>query len=96
VSAGEPGSSPPQRRPVFLPDSAADAPGDHSEATVQVIDAEVAAVIEAQGHRAMEILSGRHAVLDAAAARLLGEETLSGEELRAIAADRPALVEPAA
>jgi cell division protease FtsH len=86
----------PERKPFLLPQAGAEGPGDYSEATAQTIDAEVAAVIEAQGRRAAEVLSSRRAVLDVAAARLLADETLSGDELRAIVAAKPALVGSAA
>jgi cell division protease FtsH len=69
--------------------------GDYSEATAQAIDAEVAAVIETQSVRVAQLLHGRRATLNAAAARLLADETLTGEQLRAVVEAMPVDATPA-
>jgi cell division protease FtsH len=64
--------------------------GDYSDATARAIDAEVAAVMEAQARRTTQLLDRRRAALLAAAARLLAAETMTGDELRAVVDSAPA------
>jgi cell division protease FtsH len=59
--------------------------GDYSEATAREIDAEIRHIIETQHNRVTNILNARREVLREAAALLIHQETISGDELRAIA-----------
>jgi cell division protease FtsH len=52
-----------------------------SEETARAIDTEVGAIIDAEHQRALEILKGRRALLDAVTNRLLTDETLEREDL---------------
>ena len=59
--------------------------GDYSELTAHDIDCEVRRIIDEQYDRVHAILEARRETLRQAAAFLLEQETMSGEELRAIA-----------
>jgi len=59
------------------------------------LDAEVPRIVETQHARARKILEERVALLREAAKALLAQETLSGEELRAIASRVGFTPEPA-
>jgi hypothetical protein len=56
----------------------------YSERVAEAIDAEVRALIDAGMRQAEEILTQRHAVLDALAARLIEDETIEGDDLEQI------------
>ncbi len=58
----------------------------YSEATAQLIDAEVRALVEEGRDRAHRILTERRALLDALTARLEAQEELDGEEIRQLVA----------
>jgi ATP-dependent Zn protease len=66
------------------------APKEYSEATAQDIDAEVRQIMEAQFTRVTTILTARQRILREAAAVLLRKETITGEELQAIASQTEA------
>jgi len=59
--------------------------GDHSEETAREIDVEIRDIIDQQYQRAREILRSREGVLRSAAKVLLERETITGEELIALA-----------
>jgi cell division protease FtsH len=75
-----------EQQPLFLHAGQGSGEGDYSEATARDIDAEVRRIIEAQYERVMSILTARREVLQEAAAVLIRKETISGDELDAIAA----------
>ncbi len=75
-------------QPMFLPGGQSPGPGDYSEETARAIDAEIRLIIDAQYARVTELLRSKTQILKSAAQALLEKETLTGEELRAIA--RPA------
>ena len=78
-------------QPIFLPGVQSPGPSDYSEETARAIDAEIRRIIDAQYARVTELLRSKTQILKSAAQALLEKETLSGEELRAIAspADSP-------
>ncbi|HEU4384468.1 MAG TPA: ATP-dependent zinc metalloprotease FtsH [Anaeromyxobacteraceae bacterium] len=76
-------------RPLFLRTGEPPARPDVSEEVLRQIDQEVRRIVEAQHARARRILIEREELLRAAAAELLQRETLSGEELLALAARHP-------
>ncbi len=88
-------------RPVFLRGGIDRERPEASEEVLRQIDAEIRLIVEAQHARARQILEARQTVLREAAKILLAQETLSGEDLRAIAErlgfgpDRPAPAQPA-
>ncbi|WP_028324854.1 ATP-dependent zinc metalloprotease FtsH [Desulfatirhabdium butyrativorans] len=63
---------------------APEGPNEYSEATAQLIDDEIRAIIAAQYEKATELLRQRKPVLDKAAQLLLEKETIEGEELEAL------------
>lgn len=69
---------------------------DYGDETASAIDAEVREVLDRQEEMATVILGMKREALVAAAEKLLVHETLSGEELRTIAADQPAPTSAAA
>src|SRR5262245_11387953 len=73
------------RRPLFLQAPQSYTPNHYSEATAREIDAEVRQIIETQFARVMTILTTRQRMLRAVAEVLLRKETITGEELQAIA-----------
>jgi cell division protease FtsH len=58
--------------------------GEYSQATAEVIDAEVRQIIGTQYDRALEILSGYREILDRGAKVLLEKEKIDGDELKAL------------
>jgi cell division protease FtsH len=74
------------RRAQFL-SPIPEGPGDYSEATAEVIDKEVNAIISAQYDRALDILRDKRGVLEKSVAVLLEKETIEGEELKALIAE---------
>ena len=79
------------QQPMFLPNGQSPGPGDYSEETARAIDTEIRRIIDAQYARVTALLRAKTQVLKDAARALLDKETLTGEELRAIAfpAGRP-------
>ncbi len=73
-------------RPAFLRTGHGPERPEASEEVLRQIDSEVRAIIEGQHARAHDLLEKRRALLGEAARALLTRETLSGEELAAIAA----------
>ncbi|MCS6924622.1 MAG: ATP-dependent zinc metalloprotease FtsH [Candidatus Binatia bacterium] len=75
-----------ERQALFLHPHQSPGGGDYSEETAREIDCEVRRIIDEQYQRVTTLLQSRLSVLRQAAAVLLQRETISGEELRAIAA----------
>jgi cell division protease FtsH len=73
-----------ERRPLFLETMLPPSAKDYSEATAQEIDREVSSLINHAHDRAMEILSGKKAVLEDVAKILLKKEVIEGDELRQV------------
>ena len=73
------------QQPMFLQNGQGSGPGDYSEETAREIDNEVRRIIDAQYVRVTEILQTQEDLLRDAAQVLLEKETITGEELRAIA-----------
>jgi len=73
-------------RPLFLRTGEPLGRPDTSEEVLRQIDAEVRRIVETQQARARKLLEEREALLREAAGALLERETLSGEELRELAA----------
>jgi cell division protease FtsH len=72
------------RQPLFLQATQPSSQGDYSEETSREIDCEVRQIIDEQYERTSEIVRSQEPVLRDAASVLLGKETISGEELKAI------------
>jgi cell division protease FtsH len=75
-----------EREPMFLQTGQTRGSGEYSEKTAQQIDAEVGRIIEEQYARVTDLLGARHVLLQEAAAFLIRKETMSGDELKEIAA----------
>jgi cell division protease FtsH len=75
-----------ERQALFLHPHQPQGGGDYSEETAREIDCEVRRIIEEQHQRVTALLQSRLSVLRQAAAVLLQKETITGEELKAIAA----------
>jgi cell division protease FtsH len=74
------------RRPMFLQVAQLETVADYSEETSREIDCEVRRIIDEQYERVTTLLSSQQHILREAAGVLLGKETISGEELKAIVA----------
>ena len=72
-------------RPLFMRAGEGNGRPEASEEVLRQMDAEVRRIVDTQHARARQILLERTALLKEAAKALLAQETLSGEELRAIA-----------
>jgi cell division protease FtsH len=72
------------RQPLFLQATQPSSQADYSEETSREIDCEVRQIIDEQYERTSEIVRSQEPVLREAASVLLGKETISGEELKAI------------
>jgi cell division protease FtsH len=72
------------RQSLFLQPAQPPAQGDYSEETSREIDCEVRRIIDEQYERTRAIIRRMEPVLRDAASVLLGKETISGEELKAI------------
>jgi cell division protease FtsH len=57
---------------------------EYSEATAEIIDAEVKEIIQQQYDVALEILTDNRELLEKGAAVLLEKETITGDELKAL------------
>jgi cell division protease FtsH len=75
-----------ERQPLFLQASQSPHGSDYSEETAREIDCEVRRIIDTQHERVTQILNARLPLLRQAADVLLQKETISGEELYALAA----------
>jgi cell division protease FtsH len=75
----------PEKRPQFI-DMGMREGGDYSEATAEMIDREIRAIIAAQYDRALDILKVKQDVLEKGARLLLEKEKIDGEEIRALMA----------
>ncbi|MFO0746948.1 MAG: ATP-dependent zinc metalloprotease FtsH [Myxococcota bacterium] len=74
----------PERHPLWIDSDLGE--DHHSDRVRSRIDAEVARILDAQHARVTTLLGERMPALRAAAAELMRRETMSGDELRAIAA----------
>jgi cell division protease FtsH len=72
-----------EKRSMFL-NIPVEGAGEYSEATAEVIDAEVRKIISDQYAKAMDILRGYREILDRGAKVLLEKEKIDGEELKAL------------
>ena len=72
------------RRPMFIQAPQSDSASDYSEETSREIDCEVRRIIDEQYGRVKTILGSQETIMREAAGVLLGKETISGEELKAI------------
>lgn len=72
------------KRPYFLDMASPPPRGDYSEATAEMIDAEIRTIIDEQYQRAKEILQSKKDILVKGASILLEKEKLEGEEIRAL------------
>jgi len=74
------------RQSIFLQTGPSQTPGDYSEQTSREIDCEVRLLIDGQYERARDLIKAQEATLRHAAQVLLEKETITGEELKALAA----------
>ncbi len=74
------------RQSIFLQTGPSQTPGDYSEQTSREIDCEVRLLIDGQYERARDLIKTQEATLRHAAQVLLEKETITGEELKALAA----------
>jgi len=74
------------RQSIFLQTGPSQTPGDYSERTSREIDCEVRLLIDEQYERARDLITTQESILRKAAQVLLEKETISGEELKALAA----------
>jgi cell division protease FtsH len=74
------------RQSLFLQTGPSQTPGDYSEQTSREIDCEVRLLIDEQYERARDLIKAQDAILRNAARVLLEKETITGEELKALAA----------
>jgi cell division protease FtsH len=75
----------PERRPQFL-DVGVKESGDYSEATAEMIDQEIRAIIAREYTRAVDILKSKKEILIKGAQLLLEKEKVDGEEIKALMA----------
>jgi cell division protease FtsH len=78
-----------EKRSPFL-EAMAPEGGDYSEATAELIDREIKAIIDGQYAKAKEILAEKRSVLEKGAALLLQKEKIEGTELLALMDPQPA------
>ncbi|MBK9997680.1 MAG: ATP-dependent zinc metalloprotease FtsH [Nitrospira sp.] len=74
------------RQSIFLQTGPSQTPGDYSEQTSREIDCEVRVLIDEQYEHARNLITSQEAILRKAAQVLLEKETISGEELKTLAA----------
>jgi cell division protease FtsH len=72
-----------EKRPLFL-EAGMQGGSEYSEATAQLIDKEIRAIISAQYSQALEIIRARKDELEKAAVVLLQKEKIDGKELKAL------------
>jgi cell division protease FtsH len=75
-----------EKRMQFLP-AAYEGAAEYSEATAELIDEEVKAILNEQYERAVNILEDKKAVLEECAKVLLAKEKIEGSELKALLDD---------
>jgi cell division protease FtsH len=75
-----------ERQPLFLQTMPSQTPADYSEQTSREIDCEIRELIDEQYARARGLIKAQESLLRNAAQVLLGKETITGEELKALAA----------
>jgi cell division protease FtsH len=73
-----------ERQPLFMQIQAPQEKGDYSEETAREIDCEVRRIIDEQYERVKRLLAERKAALLEGAKKLLDEEVISGNDLKAI------------
>ena len=73
-----------EKQSRFLNIPGMQSPAEYSEATAEIIDAEVKQIIEEQYEIALQILSDKRDLLEKGAAVLLEKETITGDELKAM------------
>ena len=76
------------RQPLFLQTMPSQSPADYSEQTSREIDCEIRELIDEQYARARALIKTQEPLLRNAAQVLLGKETITGEELKALAESR--------
>ena len=74
------------RQALFLQALPSQTPADYSEQTSREIDCEIRELIDGQYGRARNLIKSQEPLLRKAAQILLGKETITGEELKALAA----------
>jgi cell division protease FtsH len=74
-----------ERQPLFLQTMPSQTPVDYSEQTSREIDCEIRELIDEQYARARGLIKSQEPLLRNAAQVLLGKETITGEELKALA-----------
>ena len=74
------------RQALFLQTMPSQTPADYSEQTSREIDCEIRELIDGQYSRARSLIKAQESLLRNAAQVLLGKETITGEELKALAA----------
>jgi cell division protease FtsH len=72
----------PEKRSRFLNVSGFESPTEYSEATAEMIDAEIKEIIQEQYAVALDILRGKRPLLEKGAVILLEKETITGSELQ--------------
>jgi cell division protease FtsH len=72
-----------EKRALFMEMGAPEG-GDYSEATAELIDREIKAIIDGEYGKAKSVLSGKRDVLEKGATLLLQKEKIEGTELMAI------------
>ncbi len=78
-----------EKRSPFL-DTMAPEGGDYSEATAELIDREIKAIIDGQFAKAREVLTEKRNVLEEGAALLMEKEKIEGSDLLALVNRKPA------
>jgi cell division protease FtsH len=71
-----------EKRGQFLDVPGFGSPSEYSEATAEMIDAEIKGIIQEQYTVALEILRGKRPLLEKGAILLLEKETITGSELQ--------------
>lgn len=72
----------PEKRSRFLNVPGFESPAEYSEATAEMIDAEIKEIIQEQYMVALDILRGKRPLLEKGAVILLEKETITGSELQ--------------
>jgi cell division protease FtsH len=72
----------PEKRSRFLNVSGFESAAEYSEATAEMIDAEIKQIMQEQYTVALDILRGKRPLLEKGAAILLEKETITGSELQ--------------
>jgi cell division protease FtsH len=74
----------PEKRSRYLNVPGFESPKEYSEATAEVIDAEIKDIIRQQYAVALDILRGKRSLLEEGAVLLLEKETITGDELKGL------------